>query len=78
MARKRTYDEIMNDFADVYCDLSPENLTCDGMVPPDPQQVRGLHAKLRELADEMGRMVTSYEALEWDEAQQNAKICKGA
>ncbi len=62
---KRSDDEILEDFRRVYCDLSPENLSCDGELAPSAVRARAtvLHNKLKALAKELGRMVSEEEAL---------------
>lgn len=40
----RTKDEILNDLQAVECNLSPENLSCDGELPIS--QIRKRHSEL--------------------------------
>lgn len=70
---KRAEDAIMKDILGVYCDLSPENLTCDGEL--SGRQVaarrRALDARLRELCAEIGRNVSESEA--WAYSERTAR-----
>ena len=63
----RSHDEIMEDFLDTYCHLSPEWLSGDGELPWQVQQQswRRLQRHLQVLAAEFGRMVTETEAYDW-------------
>ena len=60
---KRTEDEIMADLLDVFCGLSPENLSADGMN--SDTTIRKISARLfKELAvleKELGRKVDESE-----------------
>ena len=62
-SRRRSEDEILHDLRRVECNLSPENLTCDGELPQ--YQVRRRAAKLnrerRALVAELGREPTDAE-----------------
>lgn len=59
--------ELKRKFLDLYCALSPENLSCDGELPED--QVREQKAVLRKqwqaLEAEMGRDVSDDEVETW-------------
>lgn len=63
---KRTGDEIMKDLIVVECDLSPENLSCDGEVSLtyQRQKYRQLMKKRKVLIRELGRTVSEDEI--WD------------
>jgi hypothetical protein len=60
---KRPDAEILKDIGGVYCDLSPENLTCDGELRGRrlQQKASALRAKLRVLFQEIGRVVPEEE-----------------
>jgi hypothetical protein len=62
---ERPEADIMKDIEDVYCQLSPENLTCDGERSRTEvnRHYRELQAKLRTLCTELGRDVNETEAL---------------
>lgn len=53
----RFQQEILEDLRDVECELSPENLTCDGELPRSQvtKRRRALLAKRAELVKELGR-----------------------
>jgi hypothetical protein len=61
---KRTDSEIMKDITNVYCALSPENLSCDGEL--SAAETRGrqrtLTKRLNVLFNEIGRHVSEEEA----------------
>ncbi len=61
---KRTEAEIMQEIKDIYCGLSPENISCDGELPMSVVRRRGqqLRARLRLCFQELGRQVTEEEA----------------
>jgi len=62
---KRSEDVIMEEVLDVYCGLSPENLTSDGEVRASAvvnQRYRELKKQLRGLCSELGRDVSETEA----------------
>jgi hypothetical protein len=61
---KRSEAEIMKDILDVYCGLSPENLSCDGELPISQVRRRyaALNRQLRSLEAELGRRVSESEA----------------
>jgi hypothetical protein len=63
-ARKRSEKEIMDDIRNVYCGLSPENLTCDGELPARDVRIkeRRLERELKDLFKELGREVDEIEA----------------
>jgi hypothetical protein len=60
---KRTEEEILRDLSTVECNLSPENLTCDGELPRYQVQRRysKLMAEKRALIRELGREPTDQE-----------------
>lgn len=55
--------EIIRDIGNIYCQLSPENLTCDGELSRTAVagRRRSLNAKLRALFTEIGRPVDESE-----------------
>lgn len=61
---KRTEVVVIRDIRTVYCQLSPECLTCDGELPQDvvERRYRELNAKLESLFRELGRRVTESQA----------------
>jgi hypothetical protein len=61
---KRTEKEIIDDIRNVYCALSPENLTCDGELSNKQVRVKRarLDRELRDLFKELGRPVSEEEA----------------
>ena len=60
---KRPEREIMREVAGIYCDLSPENLTCDGEASPAwvRSRSRQLNARLAACFKELGRRVDESE-----------------
>ena len=59
----RSEAEIIEDLRDVECELSPENLTCDGELPRSQvaRKLRGLQARKSALVRELGREPTDKE-----------------
>jgi hypothetical protein len=55
-----------------YCDLSPENLTCDGELPRGQalQRGRDLTRKLQHLFKALGRPVSESVAYQWGEEKR--------
>ncbi len=62
--KKRTQSEIMNEIAEVYGNLSPENLYCDGelSMAQAHRNERILLLKLKDLFKEFGREVSELES----------------
>lgn len=60
---KRPEREILRDIDSVYCQLSPENLTCDGEASAAHILRMSVHLnrRLRDLFDELGRKVDEIE-----------------
>ena len=60
-------DEIKAKFSDLVCALSPENLCCDGELPP--AQVRAKYNRLQKewaaLEKQVGRKVAENEVWDW-------------
>ena len=58
-----TEDEFFKHFDKILCDLSPENLCCDGEISASAarKKASGLHAEWRELERLFGRKVTEDE-----------------
>lgn len=58
-----TEEEFFNYFDRILCDLSPENLCCDGEISPSAarKKARTLHAEWKELENLFGRKVTEDE-----------------
>jgi hypothetical protein len=65
---KRTEAEIMRDLLDVFCGLSPENLTCDGEASNAHVVAtsKKLFKRLAELETELGRKVDESEVYRYD------------
>lgn len=63
-ASKRSNKDILSDIADVYGQLSPENLHCDGEISRSAAAAKGrkLNTKLQTLFQEFGRRVSESEA----------------
>jgi hypothetical protein len=63
----RSEKDIITDIDNVYCDLSPENLTCDGELPAylTREKLMGLKTKLKKLFRELGREVNETEAMRY-------------
>ena len=74
-AVKRAESVILDEIGNVYCELSPENLTCDGELPW--AQVRrkqiALKGRLKALCSELGRWVDESECYRIWEAQAQAR-----
>lgn len=62
-----TSNELKNKFISLACQLSPENLSCDGELPT--AQVRKRYSQLKrewgKLEVELGRTVTENEVWSW-------------
>lgn len=60
---KRTEAEIIRDLQSIECQLSPENLHCDGEISPSDARAkeRKLLAKQKALIKELGRQPTDQE-----------------
>jgi len=63
-----------------YCALSPENLTCDGML--SLSQIKGrqrrIHRDLNSCFAALGRRVTEHEAFCWSEEQYQLEQARKA
>jgi len=61
---RRTEKEVLQDINNVFCYLSPENLTCDGELPRSVVQkkLKKLNKELKALFVEFGREVDEMEA----------------
>ena len=59
--------EIKEKFVDLACQLSPENLTCDGELPKaeSNRRFRNLNAEWRGLERQIGRVVDEGEVWDW-------------
>lgn len=73
---KRTEHEIITEISNVWGDLSPENLSCDGELPMAEQRRRAsrLNKQLRELFRELGRQVDELQAYEYLNAHKGNQI----
>lgn len=60
---KRTNTEILADLQQVECELSPENLHCDGEISASAanKKFKKLKAKQKQLIEELGREPTDQE-----------------
>jgi len=58
---------IMEAIFQIYCNLSPENLTCDGELPMSRvrQKASELHRKLKYLTAALGQEVSEEDAYAW-------------
>jgi len=72
----RTEAEIVKDIANTYCQLSPENLHCDGERPIAQARKIGrqLTKQLAKLFKELGRELGEVESYELD--RTNTKLHK--
>ena len=63
---KQTDSAILDRIFNLYCDLSPENLSCDGELSGSQVRAKAarLRAELKACFAELGREVTEDEA--WD------------
>lgn len=63
-----------------YCDLSPENLTCDGELSRTQVQRRyaDLQRKLKHLQSALGRPVSEGVVYEWDRQRREAQAKRKA
>lgn len=64
---KRSKAEIESEFAGLVCDLSPENLTCDGECSTAEvnRRLSAIKKRWRELEKEYGKMVSEDEAYDF-------------
>lgn len=71
---KRTDAAIMSDILGCYCDLSPENLSCDGELSRAQTvgRARAIRARLVTLFGEIGRSVSEDVAYAWSDRQSRA------
>jgi hypothetical protein len=62
----RTEFEILTDINRLYMDLSPENISWDGMRSPKQvrEAAREIHQQLKKLFKELGREVDDYEVMQ--------------
>jgi len=67
----RTESQIMKSIQDVYCSLSPENLSCDGelTLTETRKREKQFNLQLRILFIELGRHVSETEAMEYKEKE---------
>lgn len=63
---KRPEGEVLREVRNLYCQLSPENLTCDGELPAHIVRKRAqqIQARLRVCFQELGREVSEDEAFQ--------------
>jgi hypothetical protein len=66
---KRAESAIMADILNCYCELSPENLSCDGELSRTQtvNRARAIRVRLVNLFGEMGRHVTEDAAFAWSD-----------
>jgi hypothetical protein len=69
-------DEIKARFVNLTCELSPENLTCDGELSPSRVAVRRreLMNEWHSLERKIGRTVTEDQAWKWNEDPEVSAI----
>jgi hypothetical protein len=63
----RNQYEILEDLKRIECELSPENLTCDGELPPSAYTIKSkeLYKERAKLVKELGREPTDKEIWGW-------------
>lgn len=68
----RTKDEIMENFLDLACDLSPENLWCDGEASGEEveEKLKSINESWKDLETEIGYKVTEDDAWNWHMKEQ--------
>lgn len=73
---KRPIDAVMSDLLDIECQLSPENLSCDGEASRAQVQTRRseLMRKRGALERELGRTVTSDEVWKWGDKETGGAL----
>lgn len=64
----RSTEEIMENFLDLACSLSPENLTCDGESPPEYVQskLKSIQKSWKTLEQEIGHPMTEDDVWNWE------------
>lgn len=74
----RTKDEIMENFVDLACDLSPENLWCDGEASGEEveEKLKSINESWKDLETEIGHKVTEDDAWNWHSEQRNQFIAE--
>lgn len=67
----RNKNEIMEEFLELACALSPENLTCDGEASQEDIQanLKYIQKVWKELEDEIAHPVTEDDAWSWHQNQ---------
>ena len=72
-AAKAAEPELMQKIADVYGNLSPENLTCDGECSAAEVRIRRsrFNRELKDLFKRLGRKVSESEAYNYVDAVQH-------
>ena len=68
----RTTNEIMEDFIDLACALSPENLWCDGEASSEEveQKLKSINQGWKKLETEIGHKVTEDDVWNWHMKEQ--------
>lgn len=65
--------EILSEINGIYCQLSPENLSCDGELSRNQITIRyrALQSKLQALFTKLGRTVSEGESFRWWQEERN-------
>jgi len=73
---KRSKNEIMKDFVDLSCLMSPENISCDGECSQAEvnRKWRKLSKKWHKLESELGRPMSEMEVFDWFTKDNNWKF----
>lgn len=68
----RTKDDIMENFVDLACALSPENLWCDGEASGEEveQKLKSINEGWKKLETEIGHKVTEDDVWKWADEQR--------
>lgn len=72
----RTKDEIMENFVDLSCALSPENLWCDGEASSEEveEKLKSINESWKNLETEIGYKVTEDDVWKWADEQREQFI----
>lgn len=72
---KRSTDEIMKNFTNLACDLSPENLWCDGEASGKEveEKLKSIKESWEKLETEIGYKVTESDVWNWHERNVGVK-----
>ncbi len=58
---------LLQDIHNIYCELSPENISCDGELSPShiKRRYADCHKRLRALFKTLGRSISEDESWNW-------------